>query len=338
MDDAVSGWLGDDSLAGTRRWTAEHGHGPEFVESLNLEVEQRILRRDVEIGILPVEAVGDMAAGFAVAALAGRAGSWLALGRCYRAGCIQRAITWPGGYDFADTDRDADGAALRCFAEAAALGDRMGAIVFAAMSRRASEDARRAALAYLSDFLDEDPGGTATYWYGVLEDMLGAAADAVATQERSAALGNADAMFELHILYVKGEGVPQDDEAAREWLLRAADLDHPRALYNVAAGHAAGDGFPRDSAVAAEYYERAANAGNGRAAATLGVMYLTGEGVPSDPAEAARWFDHAELEDFDVDGWLDHLGMRRPSSARANPAGSSTARISTLPLIRSSTG
>lgn len=289
---------------------AEHGHEPEFVEALNLEIEQRILRGDVEIGILPVEAVGEMAAGFAAAALAGRAGSWLALGRCYRNGWIQRPITWPGHHEFADTELV--GAALRCFAEAAALGDRTGAVDFAAVSRYASPPARRAALACLSGFLDEDPGGTATYWYGLVEYFLGEAGAAAATQERAAALGNADAMFELYVLHVKGEGVPQDDAAARTWLLRAADLDHPRALYNVAAGHATGDGFPKDGAAAAGYYERAANAGNERAAATLGVMYLTGDGVPEDAATATRWFDSAESADFDVDGWLDRLGLARP--------------------------
>ncbi len=311
-DDAVSGWAGDASLANTRRWMTEHGYDSEFVESLNLEIEQRILRGDVEIGILPIEAVGEMAAGFAVAALAGRAESWLALGRCYRNGWIQQPITWPGRHDFPDAELI--GAALRCFAEAAALGERTGAINFAAVSRYASPEARRAALAFLSGFLDEDPDGTATYWHGLVEYLLGEAADALATQERSAALGNADAMFELYILHAKGEGAPQDDEAARTWLLRAADLDHSRALYNVAAGHATGDGFPKDGTAAAGYYERAAKAGNERAAATLGVMYLTGDGVPDDPATAARWFDSAESEGFDVDGWLDQLGLSRPPS------------------------
>jgi Sel1 repeat-containing protein len=311
LDDRASGWAGDASLANTRRWMAEHGHDPEFVESINLEIEQQVLRGDVELGILPIKVVGEMAAGFAAAALAGRAESWLALGRCYRNGWIQQPITWPGRHEFADTELV--GAALRCFAEAAALGDRTGAISFAAVSRYASPEARRAALACLSGFLDDDPDGTATYWYGLVEYFQGETTSAAATQERSAALGNADAMFELYVLHAKGDGVPQDDEAARTWLLRAADLDQPRALYNVAAGHATGDGFPKDGAVAAGYYERAAKAGNERAAATLGVMYLTGDGVPEDPATAARWFDSAESADFDVDGWLDQLGLSRPT-------------------------
>lgn len=73
-----------------------------------------------------------------------------------------------------------------------------------------------------------------------------------------------------------------------------------------------GNGFPKDTARSIEYYQRAADAGNGRAAATLGVMCLMGEGMEPDPKRAGRWLDEAEELGFDVDDWLDQVGMARP--------------------------
>ncbi len=311
--DEASGWRGDDSLESVRQWMAAHGHGAAWVEALKLDTEQKILRGDVEAGILPIKAVGDMAAGFAVAALDGRPESWMALGRCYRDGWIERPITWPGQYAFADPDQEPVGAALRCFAEAAALGDRLGAMSFASTSRHGSGEAKRTALKFLAGFIDDDADGSATSWYGLVEYSLGDTTAAAATYRRAAALGNADAMFELYVLHAKGDGVPQDDATAREWLVRAAELDHPRALYNVGAGYATGDGFPKDGALAVDHYQRAAKAGNSQAAATLGYMYLTGDGVAPDPSAAAEWFNTAELGDFDVDDWLRRLGLERPA-------------------------
>ena len=310
--DQASGWRGDDSLESTRRWMAEHGHDPEFVELLNLEREQRVLRGDIVAGILPVRELAEMAAGFAAAALSGRAASWLALGRCYRDGRIERPITWPGRYPFADTDQAPVGAALRCFAEAAELGDRQGVLMFASTSRDGSEEARRTALTYLAGLLDDDPDGVVAGWYGQVEYVLGDATGAVATYERAASLGNADAMFELYVLHVTGDGVPADGATAREWLLKAAESGQPRALYNVGAGYATGDGFPQDDAAAVDHYERAAKAGNAQAAATLGVMRLTGDMVPQDPKAAAEWFGQAESGGFEVEAWLRRLGLERP--------------------------
>jgi len=64
--------------------------------------------------------------------------------------------------------------------------------------------------------------------------------------------GDADAQLALGVLYVYGEGVPQDDAEAVKW------------------------------------YRLAAEQGNGPAQYNLGVMYYDGEGVPQDYAEAIK--------------------------------------------------
>jgi len=304
---------GESLLAEARQAMSAEPVDGGYLEDLCGEIDGRILRADMMIGILPVDAPEVMIQGYAATALVGRAAGWVRLGRWYLDEGVGQPVAWPSEHGFPDAAAEPVGAALRCFAEAAARGDRTGALMFASTSRRGSEQAKRVALALLTPFLADDGGGEATYWYGLVQHTLGEARSAVVTQERAAALGNADAMFELYVLHVKGYGVPQSDAAAHEWLVRAADLDQPRALYNVAAGYATGRGFPKDGAAAAVYYERAANAGNAQAAATLGVMYLFGDGVDEDPAAAARWLARAEEDGFDVHGWLERLGLERPA-------------------------
>jgi TPR repeat protein len=168
-------------------------------------------------------------------------------------------------------------------------------------------------LTLLEPYLADDPTGEVLVWCSHVNFARGDFPAALAAGERAAALGNADAMFELYVFHANGYGVPQSDEVAHEWLMRAAELGQPRALYNVGAAHATGRGLPKDGVAAVRYYERAAQAGNGQAAATLGVMYLTGDLVAEDHEQAARWFADAEEEGFDVDGWLDGLGLQRPA-------------------------
>jgi TPR repeat protein len=207
---------------------------------------------------------------------------------------------------------DAPAVRAEGFAAAAAAGHRGAALRYAGLSRTLSTEDKEAARRYLAPHLASDPDGTAHYWYGVLQYLLGNAGAAAITQHRAADQGNAEALFELHIFYATGQGVVADEAIAHDYLVRAAALDQPRALYNVAAGYATGNGFPLDKPRAAGCYERAAEAGNARAAATLGVMHLIGDGIPEDPALAARWLDHAERDGYDVDDLLAQLALSRP--------------------------
>lgn len=284
-----------------------------LLEDLCGEIDRRIVRGDLMIGILPVEASGVMVQGYAAAALAGRTGAWVRLGEYYlNAEVRTEPVAWRSAFAFSDSGDEPVGAALRCFAEAAMCGDRTGVLMFASASRHGSKEAQEFALSVLDPLRADDAGGEVTYRYALVQYALGDVAAAAVTHERAAAAGNADAMFELYVLHATGEGVPRSAGKAHDWLVRAADLGQPRALYNVAAGLATGQGFAKDEAAAAVYYERAANAGNVQAAATLGVMLLTGQGVGADPVVAALWLDRAEAAGFDVDDWLDRLGLQRP--------------------------
>ncbi|MEH1015904.1 tetratricopeptide repeat protein [Micromonospora sp. CPCC 206060] len=297
----------------TRRATAADPLDAGYLDDLCQEIDNRITRGDMIIGILPIRAYEVLVQGLATVAASGRPDAWVRLGRRLLDLPAGQPVVRPTPQPFPTGDDEILDAALSCFAEAARHGVRQGAYSFAATSRQAVHRAGPYALSLLAPLCADDPTGEARYWSGIVRYLLGETDAAVAAHHQSAAAGNADAMFELSVLYGTGDGVPRDDAMAQEWLIRAADRDHPRALYNVAAAHATGRGFAKDEAAAAGYYERAANAGNPRAAATLGVMHVLGSGVPRDPAQAARWFDWAEAGGFDVNGWLDQIGLQRPS-------------------------
>lgn len=64
--------------------------------------------------------------------------------------------------------------------------------------------------------------------------------------EIAAQRGNADGMFELHVLLSTGQGVAKDEARALLWCGRAAAQHHGRALYNMGSLHATGRGVAQD--------------------------------------------------------------------------------------------
>lgn len=277
-----------------------------------VELARRINRADMMIGILPESAAGTVVEGLGAAGRAGSARAWRELGMCYLGPDGDRlpAAPWSDWLPFDDPAEHARGRALRCFAEAAALGDREGALLFAQCAREASAPAKEAARAWLRPHAREHPA--AGYQYGLLEQWLGNPGAAVEHHLRAAEQGDADAAFELYVLFSTGAGVERDNAEAARWLHWAAELGQPRALYNLGAAHATGNGAVHDPRLAVIYYERAARAGNGRAAATLGVMYLMGSDVQGDEERAAEWLDRADDLGHPVDEWLAQLGLQRP--------------------------
>ena len=69
--------------------------------------------------------------------------------------------------------------------------------------------------------------------------------------------GNAEAQFNLGVMYDKGEGVPQDDTEAVKWYRKAAEQGYAEAQYS------------------------------------LGLMYVKGWGVPQDHVRTHMWFNLA---------------------------------------------
>ena len=55
----------------------------------------------------------------------------------------------------------------------------------------------------------------------------------LAVLERAAEGGDASEQVRLGLIYVKGEGMPQDYSQALKWFRKAAEQGHPSAQYNL---------------------------------------------------------------------------------------------------------
>ena len=88
--------------------------------------------------------------------------------------------------------------------------------------------------------------------------------------------------------YLKG-----DYQAAYEEWLPLAELGDAEAQYNLGVMYDEGAGRARDLAMAAQWYEKAAEQGLVDAQTNLGLMYMAGQGVSRNIDQARHWLERA---------------------------------------------
>jgi TPR repeat protein len=115
----------------------------------------------------------------------------------------------------------------------------------------------------------------------------------VDTLRQQAMRGDGEAQYRLGIMSHTGEGVPQNETDAVQWLLRAAIQGHPEAQRLLGRLYLAGQGVPRNEAEAVYWYRRAADQGDPEFQWQLGLKYLHGLGVPPDVVQAYLWLSLA---------------------------------------------
>ena len=109
--------------------------------------------------------------------------------------------------------------------------------------------------------------------------------------QKKAEQGDAEAQFNLGVLYDSGEGEKQNRVKAAEWYRRAAEQGHAEAQSKLGTLlYYTGNGAKQNRAKAAEWCRRAAEQGHAKAQFNLGVLYYDGEGVEQNHAEAAKWY------------------------------------------------
>jgi TIR domain/Sel1 repeat len=86
---------------------------------------------------------------------------------------------------------------------------------------------------------------------------------------KTADAGDADAMYDLGLVYANGKGVAQDYGKAREWYQRAADVGKALAMNNLGDLYYYGKGVARDYGKAGEWYQKGADAGDANARQAL---------------------------------------------------------------------
>ncbi|TPW06678.1 MAG: Sel1 repeat-containing protein [bacterium] len=106
----------------------------------------------------------------------------------------------------------------------------------------------------------------------------------------AAAAGDADAQSWLGMMYLSGQGLPQDDFEALRWFRLAAAQGDLDGIVGIADLHRRGQSVERDEAEADRLYRLAAEQGHAGSQAIVGGKYEMGFGVPQDYVEAARWY------------------------------------------------
>ena len=102
--------------------------------------------------------------------------------------------------------------------------------------------------------------------------------------------GEAEAQNDLGLMYVKGNGVPQDYTEAVKWFRKAVEQGYAPAQYNLGIAYQVGKGVPKNYAEAIQWYLKAAEQGHADAQNNLGLMYQNGEGVMQDYAKTIKWW------------------------------------------------
>ena len=127
--------------------------------------------------------------------------------------------------------------------------------------------------------------------------------------------GDANAQYNLGVMYRQGYGVPQDYAEAVRWYRLAADQGYAFAQYNLGNMYRRGDGVPQDYAEAVKWYRLAADQGDAEAQNNLGLMYELGEGVLQDNVMAHMWYNIASANGNDKSGeWRDErAGLMTPA-------------------------
>jgi len=105
--------------------------------------------------------------------------------------------------------------------------------------------------------------------------------------------GNAEAQYNLAILYKQGKGAMQDAGAAVNWFRKAAEQGLASAQYYIGHLYDVGEGVKQDSILAKDWYTKAAEQGNASAQSNLGVLYANGEGGQQDIVKSYVWFSLA---------------------------------------------
>lgn len=127
----------------------------------------------------------------------------------------------------------------------------------------------------------------------VLKDSL---ADKLVEWQKAASQGNAEAQLFLGLMYLMGQGVPQDNRKALLWMQKSAAQGNAMAQLSLGGIYRAGKVVTQDFAQAMDWWEKAAAQGNAEAQYNLGLMYALGEGVTQDYAQAIDWWQKAAAQ------------------------------------------
>ncbi len=110
--------------------------------------------------------------------------------------------------------------------------------------------------------------------------------------------GDPAVQFNLGLLYLDGQGVPQDLDQAVKWFTRSAEQGYDKAQLNLGALYGAGKGVKRDYIQAYKWLNICASQGNAKCVAQrdLVAKKLSGSKLTSAQHLASEWSPKKESE------------------------------------------
>jgi len=105
----------------------------------------------------------------------------------------------------------------------------------------------------------------------------------------SAESGDAEAMYELAMSYVRGDGIEKDPDEAFDWLEKAANLGNAKAQHELADIYREEEDFTE----AFQWEQKAAEQGFPEAQYNLAIHYRDGIGTTANPKQAFFWYQKA---------------------------------------------
>jgi TPR repeat protein len=122
--------------------------------------------------------------------------------------------------------------------------------------------------------------------------------EAVKWYRKAAEQGNANAQYNLGMMYDNGSGVEKNKVEAVKWYRKAAEQGYANAQYNLGVMYECGSGVEENEIEALKWYRKAAEQGNVYHQYNLGVMYTNGSGVEKNEIEAVKWYRKAAEQGY----------------------------------------
>lgn len=107
---------------------------------------------------------------------------------------------------------------------------------------------------------------------------------------------NADAQYNLGILYMKGLGVEKNEKTAFVWYKRSSANGNTDAMYNLGTMYNQGRVIYRSPKDAYKWWLKSAELGNAAAQFNLAVIYAYGRSVRKNPEEAIKWWKKSAMQ------------------------------------------
>jgi TPR repeat protein len=117
--------------------------------------------------------------------------------------------------------------------------------------------------------------------------------------KRSGEQGNINAQYNIGFMYLRGQGVSQDDQEAAKWFRKAAEQGQLDAQTFLGALYADGQDVPQYYHAAAQWFCKAAGQGHAVAQYFLGQLHSEGLGVPQDYVQAYLWFSLSATQGYE---------------------------------------